>query len=113
MYETDPINLQPKIHPLNITVANLIRKNIPYDVSQDKVDLALEILESPWPRRDEKKLKEWFQNEIKSSKFIVEKVLASGLEPYKTQQPLPPIQKEDIELLVWMGIYKKNFNLFD
>ena len=108
MYETDPINLQPKIRPLNITVANFIRKNIPNDVSQDKVDLALEILESPWPRRDEKKLKEWFQNEIKSSKFIVEKVLASGLEPYKTQQPLPPIQKEDIELLVWMGIYKKN-----
>ena len=112
MYETDPINLQPSIRPLNINVANFIRKNIPNDVSQEKVDLALEILESPWARRDEKKLKEWFNSDTKSTKFIVEKILASGLEPYKTQQPLPPIKKEDIELLVWMGIYKeinKNF----
>ena len=53
-----------------------------------------------------KKLKEWFNsdnNESKSS-YIIKKVLASGLEPFKTQTPLPPIKKEDIELIVWMGI---------
>ena len=74
--------------------------------NQNEIDLALEIIESPWDFRDIKKLKEWFNsehNEAKSS-YIIKKVLASGLEPFKTQTPLPPIEKEDIELIVWMGI---------
>ena len=57
-----------------------------------------------------KNLKEWFNsdnNESKSS-FIIKKVLKSGLEPFKTQTPLPPIKKEDIELIVWMGIIPEN-----
>ena len=106
MFETDPINLQPEIRPINIKVADFIRNNIPTNIDQNDIDLALDIIESPWDFRDIKKLKEWFNsedNEAKSS-YIIKKVLASGLEPFKTQKPLPPIEKEDIELIVWMGI---------
>ena len=106
MFETDPINLQPEIRPINIKVADYIRNNIPTNIDQNNIDLALDIIESPWDFRDMKKLKEWFNsdnNESKSS-YIIKKVLASGLEPFKTQTPLPPIKKEDIELIVWMGI---------
>ena len=106
MFETDPINLQPEIRPINIKVADFIRNNIPTNIDQNNIDLALDIIESPWDFRDMKKLKEWFNsdnNEAKSS-YIIKKVLASGLEPFKTQTPLPPIKKEDIELIVWMGI---------
>ena len=106
MFETDPINLQPEIRPINIKVADFIRNNIPTNVDQNEINLALDIIESPWDFRDMKKLKEWFNsdgNESKSS-YIIKKVLASGLEPFKTQTPLPPIKKEDIELIVWMGI---------
>ena len=100
------INLQPEIRPINIKVADFIRNNIPTNIDQNDIDLALDIIESPWDFRDFKKLKEWFNsedNEAKSS-YIIKKVLASGLEPFKTQTPLPPIKKEDIELIVWMGI---------
>ena len=104
------INLQPEIRPINIKVADYIRNNIPTNFEQNDIDLALEIIESPWDFRDIKKLKEWFyseDNEAKSS-YIIKKVLASGLEPFKTQTPLPPIEKEDIELIVWMGIVPEN-----
>ena len=106
-YETDPINLQPKIRPLNIKVADFIRNNVPLNIDQQKVDLSLEIIESPWPRRDEKNLREWFKYKgTNSSKsiYIIDKVLKSGLEPFKTQPPLPPIEKNDIKLLSWMAI---------
>ena len=110
MFETDPINLQPEIRPINIKVADYIRNNIPTNFEQNDIDLALEIIESPWDFRDIKKLKEWFNSDDNKSKssFIIKKVLASGLEPFKTQMPLPPINKEDIELIVWMGIVPEN-----
>ena len=95
-----------EIRAINIKVADYIRNNIPNNIVQNDIDLALDIIESPWDFRDIKKLKEWFNsehNEAKSS-YIIKKVLASGLEPFKTQTPLPPINKEDIELIVWMGI---------
>ena len=109
MFETDPINLQPEIRPINIKVADFIRNNIPTNIDQNEIDLALEIIESPWDFRDMKKLKEWFNSDNNESKsnYIIKKVLASGLEPFKTQTPLPPIKKEDIELIVWMGIVPK------
>ena len=78
-------------------------------LDQNEIDLALEIIESPRDFRDMKKLKEWFNSDNKESKsnYIIKKVLASGLEPFKTQTPLPPIKKEDIELIVWMCIVPK------
>ena len=110
MFETDPINLQPEIKSINIKVADYIRNNIPTNIDQNDVDLALEIIESPWDFRDIKKLKEWFNfdNDKSKSSLIIKNVLASGLEPFKTQMPLPPINKEDIELIVWMGIVPEN-----
>tara|TARA_Y100000589_G_scaffold37942_1_gene31711 strand:+ start:4266 stop:7634 length:3369 start_codon:yes stop_codon:yes gene_type:complete len=106
MFETDPINLQPQLRPINIKVADYIRNNIPTNIDQNDIDIALEIIESPWDLRDMKNLREWFNIEDNDSKssFIIKKVLASGLEPFKPQKPLPPIKKEDIELIVWMGI---------
>ncbi len=110
-FETDPINLQPKIRPLNIKVADFIRNNIPLNINQEKVDIALEIIESPWPRRDERNLREWFElKESKTSKVtnIIENVIKTGLEPFKTQDPLPWIKHEDIKLLTWMAISSEN-----
>ena len=40
----------------------------------------------------------------KKSQYLIEKILASGLEPFVAPEPLPPIKEEEIELLVWMGI---------
>jgi hypothetical protein len=107
MHETDPANLQPKVRPLNRKVADFLRENIPLDMEQDRVNRALDIVESPWQRRDEGRLRKWFEtNEVGTKKagLLIEKILRSGLEPFTAPEPLPPINLDDIELLVWMGI---------
>ena len=107
MFETDPINLQPKVRPLNIKVADFIRENIPSNISQTQVENALDIVESPWIRRDERRLRQWFETEeigSQKSAYLVKNILDSGLEPFVSPKPLPDISKDDIKLLVWMAI---------
>ena len=108
MRETDPANLQPAIRPLNHRVAAFIRANIPPGISEDSLNRALDILESPWPRRDEVNLRMWFNAGMHEgtmlSKFLIERILNTGLEPTLPPKPLPPIDLEDIELSCWMGI---------
>ena len=108
MRETDPANLQPSVRPLNHRVAAFIRANPPPDISEDRLNRALDILESPWPRRDEVLLRGWFDagehEGTALSRFLIDRVLDTGLEPVVPPQPLPPISSEDIELLCWMGI---------
>ena len=108
MEQTDPAKLQPDIRPLNLRVAEFIRANPPPDVSEDRLKLALETLESPWPRREEVMLRQWFnESELKGaalSRSLVDEIISTGLEPVVPPPPLPPIGVDDIELLCWMGI---------
>ena len=108
MRQTDPVNLQLRVRPLNLRVADFIRDNVPLDMIEADVYRALDILESPWPRREEIMLRTWFDTEEHEgpewSKFFVKQILDTGLEPVVPPEPLPPIALEDIELLCWMGI---------
>ena len=108
MVETDPANLQPKVRPLNLRVAEFIRENEPPGMAQDRIEKALDILESPWPRREEVMLRRWLESEERTgtaaSAYLVDQVLGTGLEPVDTPSPLPPISPEDIELVCWLGI---------
>ena len=108
MRETDPVNLQPKVRPLNTRVAHFIRSNPPAAMSQERLNLALDILESPWPRREETMLRSWLESEERdgtaATTFLVEQILGTGLEPVEPPQPLPPITPEDVEVVCWMGI---------
>ncbi len=108
MRETDPANLQPKVRPLNLRVAEFIRANSGVGLSDEEVIRALDILESPWPRREEVMLRRWFEDEnldgAALSEFLVKTIVASGLEPVEPPQPLPPISAHDIQLLCWLGV---------
>jgi len=108
MRETDPANLQPAVRPLNHRVETFIRENLPIDAPEERVTRALDILASPWPRREEIMLRGWFETSeyegADLSSFIIDQVIATGLEPAYPPDPLPPIEPEDIELLCWMGI---------
>ncbi|MDE0024506.1 MAG: helicase-related protein [Spirochaetaceae bacterium] len=108
MRETDPANLQPKVRPLNLRVAEFIRANPAVGVPEEEVRRALDILESPWPRREEIMLRHWFEDEnltgSKLSKFLIEQIAGTGLEPVESPEPLPPISAHDIQLLCWLGI---------
>ena len=109
--ETDPANLQPPVRRLNHRVAEFIRGHSPLDVSGDRVNLALDILESPWPRREEIMLRGWFESgeheSAKLARFLIDQILETGLEPAAPPPPLPPITLEDIALLCWMGIERE------
>ena len=108
MRDTDPANLQPAVRPLNHRVAEFIRSHPPLDVSEDRVNRALDILESPWPRREEIMLRGWFESDDYQGSglagFLIDQILETGLEPTEPPPPLPPITPEDIELFCWMAI---------
>jgi len=106
--ETDPANTQPKIRPLNRRVADFIRANIPQDIPDERVRRALDILESPWPRREEVMLRHWFEDgrddgNAKARRLIAA-IIDAGLEPFMAPPPLPPITTEDIQLVCWLAI---------
>ena len=108
MHETDPANLQPSVRAINRKVADFIRNNMPQDTAKDLIEKALDIVESPWPRRDEDQLREWFAEEKpkqKKSRSLVEKINQSGMEPSPLPELLPIIELEDINLLVWMAVH--------
>ena len=106
--ETDPANLQPAIRRLNHRVAEFIRANPPLDTPEGRVTRALDILESPWPRREEIMLRGWFESNERDggdlSRLLIEHIVETGLEPAEPPPPLPPIEKADIELLCWLGL---------
>ena len=111
MRETDPANLQPQVRPLNHKVAEFIRSHPPLDLPEDRMNRALDVLESPWPRREEIMLRGWFDSSEHQgaalARFLIDQILDTGLEPTTPPPPLPPIEKEDIELLCWMGIERR------
>jgi hypothetical protein len=107
MLETDPANLQPKVRPLNQRVAEFIRANRPPADDGRHVNSALDILEAPWPRREEILLRDWFHDDtasgIDKSRMLIARILETGLEPFNQPQLLPPIEMADIRLVCWMG----------
>lgn len=108
MKETDPANLQPKVRPLNQRVAEFVRANRPPDDDGLQVNKALDILEAPWPRREEILLREWFNDDsvdgVDKARALVRRINESGLEPFNQPKLLPPISESDIELICWLGL---------
>jgi hypothetical protein len=108
MAETDPANLQPRVRPLNHAVAEFIRAHPPTDADAVRITAALDILEAPWPRREEMMLRELFRAPLPTpaerSASLIEMILGSGLEPFTQPPLLPPIELDDIQLVCWMGI---------
>jgi hypothetical protein len=112
MIETDPANLQPKLRPLNRRAAEFIRANAPPEIDSVRITQALDVLESPWPRREEMMLREWYEDETRvgapKSAYLVDKILETGLEPFREPPTLPPIRSDEIELVCWMAISPMN-----
>jgi Helicase conserved C-terminal domain len=108
MIETDPANLQPKLRPLNRRAAEFIRANAPAEVDSVRITQALDILESPWARREEMMLREWYDDETRvgaaKSAYLIDKILETGLEPFREPPTLAPIRIDEIELVCWMAI---------
>ena len=92
---SDPANLQPPVRLLNRQVAAFIRAHPPHDMDPTMVARALDVLEAPWPRREEVLLREQFRDRTGTaaarSLRLIEWILATGLERFEPPTPLPPI----------------------
>ena len=57
-------------------------------------------------------LRQWFTENADDGQagtgLIIEHILDTGLEPAQPAPLLPPIGREDIELICWMGIEPAN-----
>ncbi len=110
--ETDPKNLQPNVDRINRDIAELIRQHPPLERDKKQRQLALDILESPWPRREQTELRKIFNQSVDDvavprttlSNDLVQYILSTGLEPSQIPPPLPEIILDDIKLMCWMAI---------
>ena len=109
----DAEEVQPKVRPLNSKVADFIRSALPPDLAGDQINRALDVVESPWPRREEVMLREWFYDDtvagVDKSRSLIKRILSTGLEPFNQPEPLPPIGFQDVELVCWLAVIPELF----
>ena len=95
-------------HVCMVEVPDLIRANRPPDDDGRAVNEALNILEAPWPRREEILLRDWFNGEelrgVEKARMLVQRIRETGLEPFNQPKVLPPIEPEEITLVCWLGL---------
>jgi hypothetical protein len=88
--------------------AEFIRANSPPDIDGVQITQALDALESPWPRREEIMLRERFADESRAGAakalHLIDKILETGLEPFREPLTLAPIRLDEVELVCWMAI---------
>ena len=77
-------------------------------MTEQAINEVLDIVESPWPRRDETLLREQFNDDTdkgkEKAKRLINWIIKTELEPYGSPELLPPISEEDIKLICWLAI---------
>jgi hypothetical protein len=104
---TDPANLQPKIRPALRAAAEHLRNNPLPGMTLEELNRMIESIEAPWGIRIEKQIREARETAegAQASLAIVETVKRLGLEPFKSPDPLPPIESADVRLVCWMQVH--------
>lgn len=106
---TDPANLQPRVPRIFRQMSDHLVRFPPQDMTTEQVDVVLERLEAPWPRRVENAFRPIFTPEDEGrdphevSRAAVDKVHELGLTPYRAPEPLQPIDEDQVRLVCWMG----------
>jgi hypothetical protein len=105
-FQTDPINLQPRVRPLMKRAAELVRRLPPAGIDQEGVDLLANSLEAPWGARIENQIREAMGEALNAaaSVRVVAAIKRLKLQPFQAPEPLPPISVEEVELVCWMGV---------
>jgi hypothetical protein len=104
----DPKNLHPNIRPLFRAAAEHVRRHRPTEMTLEEMGRIVEALEAPWGMRIERALREVFSPESAKGQAttvaIADRVKELGLQPWKAPEPLPPIDEDDVTLVVWMAV---------
>jgi superfamily II DNA or RNA helicase len=105
---TDPANLTPEIRRLFRAAGEHVRRYRPPEMSQESADRLVECLEAPWGFRIERALREVFNPDDpkgeESTRSLEVRARELGLQPWKAPEPLPPIDEDEIALVVWMAV---------
>lgn len=105
---TDPATLQPKVAALNRQVATFLRTSPPSYADAAGLARAMDILEAPWPRRDEAVLREVFRTHPgpppAKAQALLAAITKSGLPPFRAPPPMLPIAPADIRPVCWLAI---------
>ncbi len=104
----DPATMQPAIRPLFRAAAEHLRRFRPPEMLQVEQAQLIEALEAPRSMRDERALRKVYRPddhaEEQSSREIARFVKERGFQPWRPPEPLPPIEAEDVRLVVWMAV---------
>lgn len=104
----DPATMQPSIRPLFRAAAEHLRRFRPPEMLQADQAHLIESLEAPRSMRDERALRKIFrpddQEGEQTSREIARFVKERGFQPWRAPEPLPPIELEDVTLVVWMAV---------
>lgn len=104
----DPATLQPSIRPLFRQAAEHLRRHRPPEMTQGQQSALIESLEAPRSMRDERALRKVFQpgrqDGEQLSREIARFVKERGFQPWRPPKPLPPIQADDVNVVVWMAV---------
>ena len=108
MRATDPATLQPSIRPLFRAAANHVRMHPAAGLSVKDRDRVADALEAPWGIRQERRLREVFAPDRiapgEQTRKVADVVNKLGLQPWQPPKPLDPIEEDEVNLVVWMGI---------
>ena len=105
---TDPSNLQPKVRKLNREVDDFLMGGAFADIDTTQLDKVSETLMSPWPMREENKLREVWKEEYPSNQAkadaLIQAVEATGIEPFEQPEKYPKINLDEVRLVCWLAI---------
>lgn len=105
---SDPATLQPAIRPLFRRAAEHLRRFRPAEMTQEELHVAIEALEAPRGMREERALRRIFDPERidgeRTSRELSRFVRERGFQPWRPPEPLPPIEHDDVRLVVWMAV---------
>jgi hypothetical protein len=104
----DPANTTPNIRPLFKQAAEHVRKFTPPDMTLEQRSALVESLEAPRGQRDERALRHIFRPDSSQGEHTTREIKAlvkeRGWQRFIPPTPLPPIQADDVQVVVWMAV---------
>lgn len=104
----DPANTTPNVRPLFKQAAEHVRQFTPAEMTLEQRNTLIETLEAPRGQRDERALRHLFRPDSHDGEHTTREIAAlvkeRGWQRFVPPAPLPPIQAEDVQVVVWMGV---------
>ena len=109
---TDPKNLQPDVRPLLRKAAEHVRRHPAPEFSREELDRVADALEAPRSIRQERQIRDALDAgdspPAEATRRVVHAVRDLGLQPFQAPEPRDPIEPDEVNLVVWMGIVGAN-----